>query len=163
MSFCTMCGSKLDDNAIVCSTCGSVVEGRNSDAGYDYAEPQFNGVEPQFDYAEPQQDYAEPQFDYAEPQTDYAAPQPIVPQTEKTIGLVSLILGGVAFLINPLYGLSIAAIITGAVGIATAGGRPKTKATIGLILGIVSILFQCVLDMLVTILTMGIGGVSVFF
>ena len=49
MSFCTMCGSKLDDNAIACSTCGSVVERESSDAGYDYAGSQFSGFEPQFD------------------------------------------------------------------------------------------------------------------
>ncbi len=99
--------------------------------------------------------------DYEMPDYDYN-PQPVVPQTEKTIGLVSLILGAVAFIFNPIYGMSIAAIITGIVGIATAGGRPKTKATIGLVLGIVSILIQCIVDSLITIFTMGFGGISFF-
>ena len=52
MSFCTMCGSKLDDNAIACPTCGSVVE----------------GIESNVEYAAPQQTYAAPQQSYAAPQ-----------------------------------------------------------------------------------------------
>ncbi len=75
MSFCTMCGSKLDDNAIACATCGSVVSERNSNGVYDFAEPQFDAVEPQFDGVEPQFDSIEPQFDGVEPQFDYAEPQ----------------------------------------------------------------------------------------
>lgn len=109
-------------------------------------------------------DYETPNYetpDYEMPDYDYN-PEPVVPQKEKTIGLVSLILGAVAFLVNPLYGLSIAAIICGAIGIATANGAPKTKAIIGLVLGIVSILFQCCLDSIITVCTAGIGGVSVF-
>ena len=75
MSFCTMCGSKLDDNAIACSTCGSVVERESSNAGYDYAGSQFGGFEPQFDAVEPQFDAVEPQFDAVEPQFDAVEPQ----------------------------------------------------------------------------------------
>ena len=59
MSFCTMCGSKLDDNVIACPTCGSVVE----------------GIESNVEYAAPQQTYATPQQTYATPQQAYAAPQ----------------------------------------------------------------------------------------
>lgn len=113
------------------------------------------------DYQTP--DYQTPNYqtpNYETPEYNYN-PEPVVPQTEKTIGLVSLILGAVGFIINPLYGLSIAAIITGIVGIATAGGRPKTKATIGLVLGIVSLLSQCALDLFITLITMGVGGFSV--
>ena len=109
-------------------------------------------------------DYETPNYetpDYEMPDYDYN-PEPVVPQTEKTIGLVSLILGAVAFFINPLYGLSIAAIVCGAIGIATAKGAPKTKAIVGLILGIVSLLLQCTLDTIITLLTMGMGGISVF-
>lgn len=73
--------------------------------------------------------------------------------------MAGFILGIVGFFINPLYIVSILAIIFGAIGMKSTSANAG-KAKIGLILGIVAICVQIVVDLLLTVLTAGIGGVS---
>lgn len=73
--------------------------------------------------------------------------------------IASLVLGIVGFLINPIYVVSILAIIFGAIGLKEAepnGNRAKT----GLILGVIAICVQIFMDIILTLFTAGIGGVS---
>lgn len=79
--------------------------------------------------------------------------------TKDGLCVASLILGIVGFFINPVYICSILAIVFGAIGM-KANGVNAGKAKIGLILGIVAIIVQFVLDIIITIFTMGAGGVS---
>ncbi len=73
------------------------------------------------------------------------------------IAIASLICGIVAFLINPLYIVSIAAIVLGIIGLANAHISPKTFAVIGLILGFVSWGVQFVADLILSIFTFGLS------
>lgn len=63
------------------------------------------------------------------------------------LGTAGLVLGILAFFINPLYICSILAIIFGAVG----------KRTSGVVLGIISLCFQFLLDLIITVFSLGTG------
>jgi hypothetical protein len=91
---------------------------------------------------------------------------PITPEPKKKesgVGLASVICGGVAFLFNPLYLVSLAAVILGIIGIAKANSRPKTMAIVGLCLGGALIVLGIVWDVLITIFSAGIGIFSFCF
>ena len=79
--------------------------------------------------------------------------------SKDTLSITSLILGIVGFLVNPLYIVSVLAIIFGAIGM-NSNGVHKDKGKIGMILGIIAICVQVVVDFILTILTAGAGGVS---
>lgn len=85
-------------------------------------------------------------------------------QTNKASGVsvAALICGIFGFFCSPFYLVNLAAIILGIVGLATANGRPKGMATAGLILGITGAIWQFVMDIILTIFTMGFGGISFF-
>ena len=70
--------------------------------------------------------------------------------------IISLICGIVAFIYNPLYLVSIGALITGIIGL-TGYRDSKILAVIGLILGIAAFLFQFVTDLLLSVFTMGLS------
>lgn len=73
--------------------------------------------------------------------------------------IASMILGIVGFFVNPVYVVSILAIIFGAIGMKSTGTNAG-KAKVGLVLGIVAICIQIVLDFILTIFTAGMGGIS---
>ena len=73
--------------------------------------------------------------------------------------MASLILGIIGFFINPLYILSILAIVFGIIGMNSTSANAD-KAKVGLILGIASLCLQFIVDLLLTIFTFGMGGVS---
>lgn len=73
--------------------------------------------------------------------------------------VASLVLGIVGFFLNPLYICSILAIVFGAIG-TSAKGEKAGQAKVGLILGIVTLILQFILDIILTIVTAGMGGVS---
>lgn len=86
----------------------------------------------------------------------------VVEQEPKKSGLciASLVCGIVATLgcCNPFYLVSLAAVVTGIIGLAT-GKQPKGMAIAGLVLGIVSACIWVVLDIILAIFT---GGLSFF-
>ena len=79
--------------------------------------------------------------------------------SKDTLSITSLILGIVGFLVNPLYIVSVLAIIFGAIGM-NSNGIHKGKGKVGLILGIIAVCLQVIVDFILTILTAGAGGVS---
>lgn len=97
-------------------------------------------------------------YDYN--QYNYAYAEPVQQNATNGPALASLICGIVGFLLNPLYLVSVAAIITGIVGIAGANGRPKGMGIAGLILGIVSLFVQVTLDLILSIATLGVCSCS---
>ncbi len=103
-----------------------------------------------------------PAFDYgySASQTDYtAAPSYTYNQPQSTGGeglaITGMILGIVAFVFNPIYIVSILAIVFGAIGLKSS---KKGMATAGLICGIASFVGQLTFDVVFTILTLG-GGI----
>ncbi|MBQ2755399.1 MAG: hypothetical protein IJF27_01865 [Oscillospiraceae bacterium] len=92
---------------------------------------------------------------YQTPQNGFYPP----PQQPKNNGvaLASLICGIVAFILNPLYLISVAAIITGIIGIANANGAPKGKAVAGIILAVIATAFQFTLDLILSVFTFGLS------
>lgn len=73
-----------------------------------------------------------------------------------TVCIVALICGIVAFLFNPMYLVSVSAVITGIVGM-TGNRDSKGLAITGLILGIVAFLFQVVVDIILSFFTFGLS------
>jgi len=73
--------------------------------------------------------------------------------------VASLVLGIVGFLLNPLYICSVLAIVFGAIGMGSKSEK-ASQARIGLILGIVTLVVQFIVDIILTIVTAGMGGVS---
>lgn len=73
--------------------------------------------------------------------------------------VASLVLGIVGFFINPIYVVSILAIIFGAIGLNSTGPN-SGKAQTGIILGVIAICVQIALDCVLTLFTAGLGGVS---
>ena len=78
--------------------------------------------------------------------------------SKDSLAIASLVLGIVGIFVNPLYLISVLAIIFGAIGMSSEVHGGKAKA--GLILGIVGIFVQIVVDLILTIFTAGMGGVS---
>ena len=74
-------------------------------------------------------------------------------------GLISLILACVALVFNPLYLLPIAAVILGVIGliIGITKKAPIGTSIAGLILGVVFIGVQFLVDLIITLLTFGLG------
>ena len=125
----------------------------NNNQQYDNTSSQYNNGTQQYNST---QQYNVPQ-PYIPPQQYYAAPQ--YDTSKDGICMAGLILGIVAFFINPLYIVSILAIIFGAMGM-NSRSINASKAKVGLILGIASIGAQFVFDLLITIFTFGMGGIS---
>ena len=114
---------------------------QQNNGGQQYNAPQqYNVPQP---YIPQQQYYAPPQYD----------------TSKDGICMAALILGIVAFFINPIYAVSILAIIFGAMGM-NSRSINASKAKVGLILGIASIGVQFIFDLLITIFTFGVGGIS---
>lgn len=77
---------------------------------------------------------------------------------ESGVGLAALICGIVCFFFNPMYAVSLAAVILGIVGIARAGkDSPKTMAIIGLCLGGASMLVSVIIDIILIPFTWGLS------
>ncbi len=106
-----------------------------------------------------------PAFDYgySAPQTDYTAAPSYTynsqPQGNGKEGLAitGMILGIVAFFFNPVYVLSILAIVFGSMGLKSS---KRGMAMAGLICGIASLVGQITFDVVFTILTLGGGAFS---
>ena len=89
------------------------------------------------------------------------------PQYEKPkthcVAIAALVCGIVGWFINPLYLVVLAAIILGIIGlIITKGSTNKTLSGVGLALGVVGMIAQIILDIVLTILTGGLGFCSLF-
>lgn len=94
---------------------------------------------------------------YVQPIPQYTPPQN---DTSKDgLCMASFILGIVGFFINPIYIVSILAIVFGAIGQGSQSVNAD-KAKVGLILGIASIALQIVADLIITVCTFGMGGIS---
>ncbi len=68
--------------------------------------------------------------------------------TASGVSIASLCCGIAGFCINPFYLVNLAAIVTGIIGIAQAGNKPKGMAIAGLALGVVGAMCQFVVDLL---------------
>ncbi|MBQ8546450.1 MAG: hypothetical protein IJ437_05880 [Clostridia bacterium] len=71
------------------------------------------------------------------------------------MGIAALVLGILAFFLNPCYICSLLSIILGAVGMR---GPYRTMGMVGMILGIVSLVAQFAFDILTTIFSFGVGA-----
>ena len=87
----------------------------------------------------------------------YQTPPPFYPVPPKKNGaaIASLICGIIAFLINPLYLVSVAGIVTGIVGLCSQGS--KGKAVVGIILSFIALAIQIVLDIILSVFTFGLS------
>ena len=96
-------------------------------------------------------------YDYRQ-DTDIDVPVKKGPSGVSVASLICGILGFVILTTYAGYGVSIAAIICGIIGIAKSGSqnRPKGLAIAGLILGCIALVFGCVLDCILGILTFGL-------
>jgi len=83
-------------------------------------------------------------------------------QDYESVCVLAFVFGLVGFLFNPLYLISLAAIILGVVGHSNNGSK-KTLGMLGWILGIISLFVQMVFDYLCAVSTCGIGAISIFF
>lgn len=92
---------------------------------------------------------------------NYYAPQPPQKNTNGC-SVASLVCGIIALLcLNPMYLVSITAIILGAVGVSKHDDS-KGLAVTGIVLGIASIVICLTVDILITILSLGFGFFSFF-
>lgn len=73
--------------------------------------------------------------------------------------IASLVLGIVAFFFNPFYVPAVLAIVFGAVGMGKNSSK-QSMAKAGLICGVSALAWQFLLDLLLTIFSFGMGGVS---
>ena len=80
---------------------------------------------------------------------------------KNTIGMIGMILGIVGFFLNPVYLVSVAAIILSIIGL-TKKNTTKGMAIAGIILGPLSLIAQLVFDFVFTALTYGVGVFSFF-
>lgn len=90
----------------------------------------------------------------------YTTYEDAVAPEKNTIGMVGMILGILGFFFNPLYLVSVAAIILSIIGVCKKNA-PKGLAIAGIILGGISMACQGIVDFLLTIFT-GIGIISIF-
>ncbi len=74
MSYCIMCGTKLEGDATICANCANAAESYDSQPVYEAPQPEY--AAPQPNYANYQPNYANSQPNYANPQPNYANPQP---------------------------------------------------------------------------------------
>ena len=74
------------------------------------------------------------------------------------LATASLVLGIASFFCNPLYLFGIAAIILGIIALCC--GQPAGRSITGLVLGICGIAVQVILDLILSVFTM---GMSFFF
>ncbi len=83
------------------------------------------------------------------------------PRKQSGLGIAALVVGILAFLINPLYLCSLLAIIFGIIG-SCKKDHKKGCAVVGIILGVCSLICQIILDFVLTILSAGLGSISFF-
>lgn len=73
------------------------------------------------------------------------------------ISIAALVCAIVSIFFNPLYLISLLAIIFGIIGLLTSWNRPKGCATAGLILGIIFLCIDFVFDLIMLPLTFGLS------
>ncbi len=130
----------------------------NQHPDQQYSDQQYQNPQ----YQNPQyqnQQYQNPQY-----QNQYAAQRPAYSpiyqqqpvKTTSGAATAALVCGIIAFFFNPLYLISIVAIITGFVGIAA---KPSNKGSAvgGVILGFISLATQFVLDLVLSVFTFGLS------
>lgn len=82
--------------------------------------------------------------------------QPEVSKKNSGVAIAALVCGIVGFIINPAYLVSIAAIVLGIVGLCQKN-YSKGMAVTGLILGCVSLVVGFILDLILSVFTMGLS------
>lgn len=97
-------------------------------------------------YQPPYQPYYQPPYQ----------PQYQQPNRSNGVGTAALVCGVVGFLFNPVYVVSIAAVVLGIIGLCMKG-KKKGTATAGLILGFSSFIVQFILDLLLSVVTFGLS------
>jgi len=168
--YCSNCGTKLEDDAIVCPNCGAYIEGRNRTAEgetYQAAGAEYAGEETRNSFentsdrtfgntAESTSEtnsanpYAQDSFIEREPSNEE-------PQRGKGVAIAALVLSilsvlscCVPFLSIPL---AIGGIVCGALGLKS---RERTMALVGLIISILFLIVSVVLVVLsVSVLSSG--------
>ncbi|MBR2750760.1 MAG: hypothetical protein IKM88_17245 [Lachnospiraceae bacterium] len=80
----------------------------------------------------------------------------------EAVCVLAFVFGVLGFFFDPLYLISLAAIILGIIGHAN-NGTKKSLGMAGWILGICSCFFQIVMDYICMVSTCGVGAISIFF
>ena len=80
----------------------------------------------------------------------------------ESVSILAFVFGLVGFVFNPLYFISLAAIILGIIGQVNNISK-KSLAIAGWILGIVSLIFQLAFDFICAASTCGVGAIAIFF
>lgn len=74
--------------------------------------------------------------------------------------IVSVTFGFIGFILNPFYIFSTIAIVCGAIVIKKQSGVLKAIGILGVIISTCSFLFNFILDIVITVLSLGIGALS---
>ena len=80
----------------------------------------------------------------------------------ENVSVLAFVFGILGFFFNPLYLVSLAAIVLGIIGHANQGSK-KSMAMVGWILGLISLVVQLVFDFICAAATCGIGSIAFCF
>lgn len=133
---CKYCGSENPDDTSFCMNCGAAII--PEDESRVETETTREG---------------ETILEAYQPEMNYTSATPSEKPDYQTVCLLALIFGIVGFIFNPLYLVSLAALILGIIGHVNMGTK-KNYAMIGWILAIVSFVFSLIIDIFCT---MGFG------
>ena len=97
MIFCKVCGTQLDDNATVCTCCGSQVTNPAAQQTYTDTQPAYTA--PQGGYTAPQGGYTAPQGGYTAPQTAGPKSSGLITATKIFMIIGTVIMGITGFLV----------------------------------------------------------------
>ncbi len=104
-------------------------------------------------YQAPQQPYqSQPQY---QPTYNYQTPPP-AQKNSNGVGVAALICGIAGFFCNPFYLVCFAAVLLGIVGLCQSG-KPKGTSIAGLILGITGTIAQIIVDLILSVFTLGMS------
>lgn len=122
MKICRSCGADNPDDMNFCSNCGNELDNNYDTSSYD----------------------TPPRSD-----TQFDPTLEVTPDNYNVLSILALVFGCLGFFINPLYVISIVAIILGIIG-HVKSIYYKKRAMIGWILGVASLVFQIIFDLVCT-------------
>ncbi|MBO4474432.1 MAG: hypothetical protein J5750_05895 [Clostridiales bacterium] len=175
MQFCANCGNVLDVSSASAASTSEAGAGTASEAASSASDKKDEILTPQTQAPQTQPYVASqgPNSQYYEPANtvpfnakDQAAYQQQLLRGNKpdyeNVCVLALVFGILGFFLNPLYLVSVAAIVLGIIGHANNGSK-KTLGMVGWILGASSLAVQLLFDFICAATTCGIGSIAICF